>query len=49
MREDFNCSVCGKNFDLDFEGKEKSVECPKCKTRWRIESKAGRYRMSVWV
>jgi DNA-directed RNA polymerase subunit RPC12/RpoP len=49
MREDFRCVECGNNFGLDFRGDEESVECPKCRTRWKIESKSGYFRLNKWV
>lgn len=33
---DFRCSECGKNFEVDLKG-PREVECPKCKTGWKIE------------
>lgn len=47
MREDFRCIECGKSFDADFN--EKSIECPKCRTMWRIESKRGYFRLNKWI
>ncbi|NIQ18117.1 MAG: hypothetical protein GTN43_04895 [Candidatus Aenigmarchaeota archaeon] len=49
MREDFRCIECGRNFDIDFQGNEKSIECPECKTRWKIEGKRGYFRLNRWI
>jgi rubredoxin len=50
MREDFRCVACGHAFEYDFaKGNEKSLNCPKCKQLWKIEDKAGRFRLSMWL
>ncbi len=50
MREDFRCIACGHSFAYDFsKGKEKQVKCPECNQLWKIESRLGRYRLSMWV
>jgi predicted nucleic acid-binding Zn ribbon protein len=30
-------------------GKEKTVNCPKCQQLWKIEDKAGFFRLNMWV
>ena len=50
MREDFRCGACGRNFDIQFEGKEKKLACPACKQEWKIESGPfGFFRMYMWL
>lgn len=49
MREDFKCS-CGHSFEYDFrEGKEKTLNCPKCKQLWKVQTAPGGLRMLMWV
>ena len=46
--EVFRCE-CGRSFDIEMPGNEKSIECPNCKEAWLIQGSGGRYRISKWV
>ncbi|MCK4497179.1 MAG: hypothetical protein KAU24_03230 [Candidatus Aenigmarchaeota archaeon] len=46
--EVFRCD-CERGFDLVMGGKEKTFDCPRCKTVWKAEAVRGYYRLLKWV
>jgi DNA-directed RNA polymerase subunit RPC12/RpoP len=44
----FRCG-CGRGVDLKMEGREKTIECPHCGNKWKVEAARGYYRIYEWL
>lgn len=46
--EFFRCE-CGRGFDLVMNEKERTFDCPRCRTAWKAEARPGYYRLYRWT